>query len=348
MKKVYTNLLSVLAIVAMAFIVSCEGPEGPAGANGTDGTNGIDGSNGESGVATCSQCHNNDQVIVSKEVQYNASVHATGTAFERNSPECAPCHTSQGFLEVMASKTDVTAATISNPTPTNCYTCHNIHSEYTTDDWALTKTDAYSLRIVDATADIGTGNLCASCHQPLLPNPMPAVGGGDVVITSPYWGPHHAAQGVFFAGKGAYEVGTGYTNSSHVSMVANSCVDCHMTDAYGAQAGGHQFGLTYEYHGSDAIWTAGCTSCHSDADALKTKISTAVDAIDVLLTQLETELVTAGVITAAGARITPGTYSADLAGAYINYVMVNEDSGAAIHNYNYVKKLLENTIAAIQ
>ncbi len=343
MKKMYKLLLVFVAIAAISTFISCEGPAGSAGA---PGTNGID---GQDGTATCTQCHDSSQLIKTKQVQYNVSVHATGMAFERNSETCAPCHTSQGFLERIATGEKITQGVINNPTPTNCYTCHNIHDTYSTADWALTVTDQFNLWIADENHDMGKANLCASCHQPLLPSPLPVEGGDNVVITSPYWGPHHAPQAAFVVGSSPYEVSgsSTYENSAHTTAVTDGCVTCHMADPYGKQAGGHQMGLSYLYHGSDHVWTAGCTSCHTDADALETKMENAETVIAELLATLEAALVEKGVISEAGARIIPGTYSPDLAGAYINYEMVHEDHGAAHHNYKYVKALLENTNEAL-
>ena len=92
------KLLSLLTVLLFMFS-SCEGPMGPAGA---DGAPGADGEDGMDANATCTLCHANDQVINAKMAQWAVSTHATGGNAERNSYDCAPCHTSQGFLEVNA------------------------------------------------------------------------------------------------------------------------------------------------------------------------------------------------------------------------------------------------------
>ena len=92
---------------------------------------------GETDVSSCGACHNVSTDILAMKIQYEASVHANGGNFERNSTSCAPCHTSEGFREVLATGFDVTADVINNPTPPNCRTCHNLHTNYDSSDYAL-------------------------------------------------------------------------------------------------------------------------------------------------------------------------------------------------------------------
>jgi hypothetical protein len=44
----------------------------------------------------------------------------------------------------------------------------------------------------------------------------------------------------------------------------------------------------------------------------------------------------------------PIQYDNALAGAFYNYKFIEEDRSYGLHNYNYTKTLLENSIAAIQ
>jgi len=135
MKKL-SFLLLIVAAVTFVF-TSCEGPagpQGPEGPQGETGATGPQGPEGPAGTAGCITCHDNNQVITAASAQWEASVHATGGNAERNGADCAPCHTSQGFLEVNAAGdfasglgNKSTAAAIDNPNQINCYTCHNIH-----------------------------------------------------------------------------------------------------------------------------------------------------------------------------------------------------------------------------
>ncbi len=350
MKKKITQYLMMSLMLLAGVLTSCtkEGPAGPAGANGTNGKDGTDGTDGTAG---CVQCHDNSQVILAKSLQWEASFHATGGDFERNTTDCAPCHTSQGFLETVAAtvpgeaRPKETAAAIENPAPQNCYTCHEIHATYTPADWTNTTTDPVVLFINGTTVDFGKGNLCANCHQPRVPDPLPVIGGDSVTITSPYWGVHHGPQAGILAGTGGYEIGTGYSNSSHTTVVTDGCVTCHMAEAYGTQAGGHQMGMTYNYHGHTTINTAGCVACH-DASGINNKIEATQSHVVDLLSQLQTALMNHGAMNETGGII-PGKMSADVAGALLNYGMVEADGSEGVHNGNYVRTLLQNSINAL-
>ena len=113
MKKfnLLTSLLSAAAVVSLFAVSSCtkEGPQGPKG---------------EDGNATCGVCHDFSETVETKILQWNNSVHATGGNYERNTTECAVCHTSQGFKERILTGAHETAADISDPANINCYTCH--------------------------------------------------------------------------------------------------------------------------------------------------------------------------------------------------------------------------------
>ncbi len=341
MKKLVTILMLIPALALIVFVASCtkEGPAGPAGENGINGTD---------GTATCGQCHDSGEAFLGKVIQWEASTHATGSTFERNTESCAPCHTSMGFKEVIETGENATAAPIANPTPVNCYTCHKIHQDYTADDWALTLTDPVAMRTDGGTYNMGVSNICAKCHQVNPPNPMPEVGTLDEIeISSPYWGPHHGPQGSMMIGNGGYEIGSGYENSPHSSMIESGCKQCHMSSAYGTQAGGHQMGMTYAYHGHDVVNKAGCIECHTNPDNLDAKIEATNLAIETKLTELQVILMDLGRLD-EGNHIIPGTMPSLHAGAVYNYLYVLEDRSGGSHNYMYAMTLLDNTIAALQ
>jgi hypothetical protein len=349
MKKInfLTMLLSVVAVVSLIVIGACtkEGPQGPAGADGEDGIDGKDGN------ATCGVCHDNSELVETKILQWGASIHATGGNYERNDVGCAPCHTSQGFKEVVLTGEQATAAKVSDPANINCYTCHMIHDTYTVDDWALRTDGVVTLWINgEALPDYGTGNLCMNCHQPRVAT-IPDVSNpdGDYQVTNGRWGPHHGPQSTVLTGKALYLVGSGYTNSSHVNT-AKGCIGCHMADAFGSQAGGHSFNITYDYHGSTEYNLNGCIDCHGTADDAEAAIEEYEPEFEALLEELGNLLIAEGIYNPAGTSGTavPGTYSNKVAGAYWNFITLEEDRSKGIHNPKFVKKLLENTIASLQ
>jgi len=344
MKNYFSVILKMITalflVVLMVIFTACEGPQGPEGPAGKDGANG----NG-----TCLDCHNSSTELLAKIMQYDNSVHATGGNFARSSKECAPCHTNEGFIERIASGGQETAADIENPTPPNCRTCHRIHTTFTENDLQLRTKEPVTLWINNKTIDLGEGNLCANCHQPRVPDPMPTIGGPDVEITSPYWGFHHGPQAAILTGQGGFEIAgsSEYKNSAHSLIVKNACVTCHMQNPYGDQAGGHSLNMTYESHGSEKDYTTICQKCHGsgvkdfDINGTQTKVKD-------LLSQLKAKLVEKGIVDDAKDQIIPGTYSSLLAGAYLNYKMVQEDKSNGVHNAKYTLALLNNTIEAIK
>lgn len=317
----------MLMVGLLILFASCT-KEGPAGADGADGA---------AGTVDCIKCHDNSQKIYTRSLQWASSGHAIGGNFDRNSTSCAPCHTSQGFLEVLQTGNSTTADAIENPTNINCYSCHDIHKTYTEDDWNLTASDPVDFLHLAVNSDQGTSNLCINCHQSRTVDPWPDVADptGSATITSYRYGPHHGPQGNLFAGTGGYEIGTGYTNSSHTNGLTNSCVTCHMGEADGVESGGHSMGFN----------ATQCASCHSDATALETKIATTQSNITVLLDSLGTILTNKGHLAANG-YVTTGTYTNEEAGIIFNYKLVAEDRSLGVHNYPYIKTLLENSIAA--
>lgn len=333
----FLAFLPIAVITVLMFTIGCtkEGPQGPAGTNGEDGQDGQDGN------ATCGQCHDFSETIKGKMVQYDASLHATGTAFERNSTSCAPCHTSKGFREVMETGAQATGDAISNPTPVNCYTCHNIHQTYSADDWALASIEPVTHWQGGTVFDGGTGNLCANCHQ-TRPSTLPDAGNpsGDFIVSSTRFGTHHGPQSNLLLGVDGYGT-TSDGKHAHFAEDFNSCIGCHLAEAYGNQAGGHNMGVTYEYHGGDEILTAGCLNCHSDEDALLENTEEFYADMEEEMTMLWDMLVEAGIGNAEDPTYAiPGTYSNAVAGAFYNFKYLEEDKSKGLHNPTYSQQLI--------
>jgi hypothetical protein len=342
--KLLSMLFSVALVVSLIAISACT-KEGPAGAPGKDGENGI---NGTDGTATCGVCHDNSETVETKIGQWATSFHATsGLQFE-NATGCAPCHTSQGFKEVVNTANTATAAAPENPANINCYTCHKIHDTYAASDWELRKTTPMTFWLTGETVDIGKANICIQCHQPRISYTIPDVTqpDADYTITSKRFGPHHGSQGATYTGSGYYKVGTGYENTH--TVIADGCVTCHMATASGYYAGGHTFAIFDEESGS--INTAGCVTCHSDADALAADIASLQTEVTDKLAQLGVLLQTAGIYNPASTSGTavPGTYTNKVAGAYWNWTSLTEDKSLGVHNPKFVERILDNSIASLQ
>jgi hypothetical protein len=123
-----------------------------------------------------------------------------------------------------------------------------------------------------------------------------------------------------------------------------------MADAFGSQAGGHSFNITYDYHGVTEFNLLGCVECHGTVADAEAAIEEYEPEFEALLQELGTLLVTAGIYNPEGTSGTAvkGTYSNKVAGAYWNFITLEEDRSNGIHNPKFAKKILENTIASLQ
>lgn len=345
-------------MLAGVALYSCEGPAGKDGVNGQDG---IDGENGENGTAVCQVCHASDQEMAIKVAQYNKSFHANGeNAAYANRSGCTKCHTSQGFVDFASTGTP--AASYTNPLQQNCYTCHQVHKTYTEADWTLTTKTAVVLDHhtgTDAskyTFDKGNSNLCANCHQGRTLTPaLPDVGGADVTLTSGQtrWGLHHGPMANILLGNGGYEIAGTISYSTNVhAAISNGCVNCHMSTPYGTMAGGHNLGMVFDQHGTELLNITGCSPCHANGTtaeqtALRLKVTNFQASTQALLDELEAKLITAGIYSTTTELAVAGTYSANVAGAYINWLTVKEDKSLGVHNPQYTKALLQNAIESL-
>jgi len=350
----FLTFLTAAFLFSVLMITSCT-KEGPAGQDGVDGAvgpagpqgiAGEDGIDGTDGTAGCILCHTGGtaQGMFAQVNQWEASVHANGGNFERNTGDCATCHTSQGFLANLAGTFD---GVTNNPNPINCYTCHNIHKTFTPADLGFTTTTAVELMAGGDVFDFGKGNLCANCHQ-ARSFTGPVIDGADFKVTSSRFGGHHGPQANILAGSGLYEFSGAESLSPNThASVTDGCVTCHMADAYGIQAGGHTMGMTYEYHGADAVWEAGCLECHTSSDDLHADVEATQEEVEELLHELNALLVAAGIYNPATGLANTGTYKANVAAAYVNWQLIEEDRSLGVHNPNYVIGVLKNTIAKI-
>ncbi len=370
------------SLIGMLMLTACiEGPEGPAGATGATGETGATGLQGAAGSdanQNCTQCHDADTRIKVRQIQWEASVHATGGNFRRgSSATCAACHAHEGFVDRIAAGTKTASQGFDNPSPINCRTCHQIHTTYTDADYNLTTSAPVDLWIdgTGTTVDFGKGNLCANCHQArdsYLPLPIP----GDAApypITSTHFGPHHSPQGVILAGVGGVEI-TGLTYPTGpffhgaVATNPNGCVTCHMATAYGDQAGGHTMEMRY---GTDSPNLAGCetSGCHTspipddwedlgylgfDYKLRQTDVQADLDALQALLETIGI-LSVDSIFEADGVTldhldpepVKSDTWTADEAGALWNWLLVWDDRSRGVHHPTYVSTLLKNSITAV-
>jgi hypothetical protein len=364
MKQTKNLLRLLVALLLVALIAACEGPAGPEGPQGPAGQQGLPGDNyvnweGFAEGIQCAACHNPEidtmYYVGARVAQWSVSKHGNGSAYVENSSTCAPCHTTEGFIQ---QDLGMTVTGHANSTPPNCFACHSPHSRA---DFSLrTVVPVTMLAGVagqpDITFDYGNGNLCAACHKPRSispkPDPTKTAATDTITITSSRWYQHYGVQGLMLSGNNGFEFeGETYSNSYHTTAAAiqeQGCSICHMAQEERNPAGGHTMWLDYE----DTEIVAGCltTGCHSapmtlDYDDVQTQT-------EMLLDSLHTLLLDRGWITASGS-INASTSSplkiapAYLSGALYNYFFVEHDLSLGVHNTKYAQKLLEDSIAKL-
>jgi hypothetical protein len=345
-------ILGIFILVLALVLVGCKegaagpvgaagpaGPAGPVGPAGPEGPEGPAGPHGEPGPAgeamaaelTCSECHNDTTLITGKETAWSESGHGTGEAYVRGtSAGCAGCHSGGAFKAriVAGLSPDQVEAGDPNPTRQDCRTCHQIHTSYTGEDWALTTNEPVTIFTAEGTTfDGGQGNLCASCHQPLTAVPE-ADAEGNIEVTSTHWGPHHGPQSTMLLGVGG--AGIEGSPSAHATMVADTCVSCHMGE-----------GASHSFEPSVAV----CTGCHADATSFD--INGTQTEVESQLATLEEALKAKGMLDDAGEPVV-GSYPEAEAAALWNWIYIaHEDKSLGVHNAAYTKALLEASLTAL-
>jgi hypothetical protein len=325
------TLLFALLVAVMLILTACAGEAGPQGEAGPAGPQGEAGPAGADAVFSasdlgCVDCHNDTTLIAGKEAQYEESFHANGEAFARGtSASCAGCHSGGGFSDMIAAGLTWDTNEVGDPNPTrqDCRTCHAIHTTYTGEDWALETTAPVAYAAVEGvTFDGGTGNLCATCHQPRTSAPV-ADADGNFEVTSTHWGPHHGPQSTTLLGVN----GGGMEGSPSPHMkVENTCVTCHMGE-----------GANHTWEVQDAV----CAECHGeDFDYTEAQAE-----VQVLFEELGAKLEAAGAIT--DGHQNTGVYTIDVANALWNYLSVMEDKSMGAHNAGYITDLLEYSIGLL-
>src|SRR3989337_1774106 len=272
-KYLVIGLFVLVAALALAACAGSQGPagpagpQGPAGPAGSAGPPGPPGPQGEAGAAaaigelTCTECHNDTTLIVSKDAQFReSSVHGTGEAFVRGeTTACAGCHGTEGAkVRITAGLPphDESVVGVTNVSPFDCRTCHQIHTTYTRADFALTgNAQPAPMEKTGGTFDGGDGSLCANCHQ--IRNDLPVASGGNI------------------------DLGPNTRFGTHYASVEDTCVGCHM---------GPERNHTYLPD------VARCQACHTDAENFD--INGVQTEIAAMLEELEPLLVESGIMAA--------------------------------------------------
>ena len=282
---------------------------------------------------TCTECHNDTSIITGKKAAWEESLHGSGAAFIEEGPRntCAGCHSGATFSAMVAAGQNFTEveAGDANPTHQDCRTCHQIHTTYTSEDWALETTEPVTQVISGQTFDGGAGNLCANCHQArrYMANFVDQTDSTKFTSTSPRFNPHLSVQGDILLGSGGE--GVEGQPGAHYEMVENTCVGCHMG------AGDNHL---------MAPQLATCQECHADAESLD--INGFQTTVEERMAELRTALQAAGLLDEEGVVI-PGTWDQAQATAIWNYEVIEEDASRGVHNPAYITALLDAAFEAL-
>lgn len=336
--KTINALRSLMIMASSLLFIQCTSE--PMTIAGADGVDGVD------GTASCIACHSNanrDPILSA----YAISGHATGDTYVRGSSgTCAACHSNEGFVDFMllgAANEDG----YENPTRITCATCHDDHDtfDFETDgqDYALRSIEPVPLRLIASNYIIdlgGTSNLCVNCHQPRSSEPLND-GSGLYEMTTTRFGPHHSPQGTMFEGIGGAQIpgSMSYPQiASSAHRMGSNCVTCHMGETTDGNDGSHTNFPTEN----------ACVVCHtngapSEVAGLEADLTTLRNLLANVVSQ---DGLVIGII--VNDRSQEGIFTIAEAQAAWNYMMVTEDQSNGIHNPEYAKALLRNSIEALE
>jgi len=332
-------LLGVLLLGAVVFTACAgpagpEGPAGPAGPAGPQGPAGADAAPLMASDLSCTECHNDTSLITEKAFAWEESKHGIGEAalYAGGREGCTGCHSGASFTAMVAAgeTNPDTFEGVAGVTRQDCRACHQIHTSYTGDDWALTTTESFDLYATEGvTFDGGKGNLCARCHQ--ARRAFPAAENGVITGISSHWGPHHGPQASMLMGVAG--AGAEGKPSSHATLVEDTCVSCHVGESAN--------------HGFEPD-VANCQGCHADIEdfdfsGLQTKVQAQLD-------QIGEALVAEGVLsdTTVDGHPTVTEAPENVAIALYNWIYIaHEDKSLGVHNPAYTQSLLDASFEAL-
>jgi hypothetical protein len=387
MRTVTDFIVITISFIAIGVIIGCEGPQGPPGPQGDPGLGSFAFESFADSIQ-CATCHTPDvdttYFVNARKYQWSASLHANGGDLERNGPNCAGCHTTEGFLDRWRNGwTSQIVAEVFNPSPPNCFACHSPHLR---GDFTLREADPVTIasfvaNAPDAVFNYGAGNQCVQCHQtrtttPMTPIPDPTKTAvtDTITISTSRWYPHYGVNGQMLMGKGGYEfVDYTYTGSSNhtynLAIEQNGCASCHMgvqSDDLGTgNAGGHTMKITWvpegETGGELSYFLAGCQDpgCHGEGIETTDISGPSTGGVGAQT------LVRAYVDTLFGLIDARGWFNADTlvnastsnplkispasrAGAIYNYFFIEHEGSMGVHNTKYALELLKSSVAELR
>ncbi|PIV81781.1 hypothetical protein COW53_02520 [bacterium CG17_big_fil_post_rev_8_21_14_2_50_64_8] len=291
------------------------------------------------GASLCFNCHSDqDTYLIDKQMEWAYSSHGIGNyvAYAGGRSGCSGCHSGAGFEARLAGETEVPYAT-----PIRCFSCHAPHSNAN-----------FNLRVTEPqplasgyTMDLGVSNLCTACHvgRTSVDDAVPH-DATEASVTSTHWGAHHGPQGDLFMGQNGYEY-DGVTYRRAVPPAHNTdesrCFGCHGNDNPAIDLGGHSF-IQDNGADEDNLNVASCNRCHSDLEDFD--VNDVQTEVEDMMAELQGLLIGMGLLDSEGGLIKDVTGTPDEIGAVWNYILVEEDRSAGVHNPDYIRDLLQGSL----
>jgi formate-dependent nitrite reductase cytochrome c552 subunit len=254
--------------------------------------------------------------------QWTVSLHAgsldTPEESERmNQPGCAHCHTAQGYWREIL-EGEPSAAPYENAIGITCEACHFPDG----------------LELGDAALRAGTARTaCTGCH--------------DILVQNDTGGFSSCLQGSMLRGEGGSEFeGRDYPAGPH-GRIAERCVGCHMAPSPEGDAalklGGHTFRVITKGEEPHLFNNAACRECHEeltleDVRQSQAEVRELMERLAGLLPRLD-----------SGEPRLPEdpTLSEKEAKAAYNYYFVQKDGTLGVHNPEYIRALLTDSISIL-
>ena len=351
-----TNWAAIPAALQGKANVQCEGCHGPADRHmrGLGDTNSISIS---LSAGNCGFCHDS-MTHHSKNYEWSQTPHAIGPL--HTSSSCLPCHTTKGFIDAydpgidFYGNTVVTRGTLREGI--TCVTCHDPHTTGRGEYQLRSITSATLMNNVVITNG-GDGIICMKCHRSRQRAETYVV----ATTNSSRFGPHHGPQTDLLAGTNAVEYAMKMPTSRHLSVVTNSCVECHMQETPGSgsashKVGGHTFSLRWDAgtpadESDDVLMTETCAECHGEIEEFNFGgedydrdgvVEGVQNEIEDLLETLALLLPPDGPTVTE--NVTPATHNLRQRKALFNYLFVEEDRSRGVHNPKYAAAILQASL----
>jgi len=277
------------------------------------------------GFSSLQELGSNIQII---REQWGRSPHAMSmdTEEERirmNTPECAHCHTAQGYWEVILGRKD-SSAPYEDPVGLSCITCH------------------FPEKIAARDGALRVGRreeACTGCH--------------DILVQNDAGGFSSCLQGAMLRGAGGdHFTGTAYKSGTH-GEISGGCVGCHMAPTpegeYMYYLGGHSVRVISKGKVGRHFNPAGCRGCHEEIslesiEKSQQKVRKLMGELKSLLPEFKDP--------DSGETIPrfpkDPTLTAIQSKASYNYYFILKDGTWGVHNPIYIPQLLKSSIAALK